>query len=66
MREFRRAHPCPSTGLKTGPCKNYVVDHLWPLCAGGADEPWQMAWQELEASKRKDQNERYIRKVLKK
>jgi hypothetical protein len=64
VREFRRAHLCPSTGLKTGPCPGWIVDHLWPLCAGGADKAWQMQWQSEADAKRKDRNERFICSVI--
>ena len=55
---FQRAHPCPSTGAARGPCPGYVVDHIKPLCAGGADSPRNMQWQTLPAAKRKDARER--------
>ncbi len=58
VRLFRSTHPCPSTGKRAGSCPGYVVDHLWPLCAGGCDVPENMQWQEIEASKRKDKLER--------
>jgi hypothetical protein len=35
----------------------YVVDHIYPLCAGGSDTPENMQWQELIASKVKDIDE---------
>lgn len=53
-RDFREMHPCPSTGKFSGPCDGYVVDHLFPLCAGGCDVPENMQWQEVEAAKAKD------------
>jgi len=34
---FMHEHPCPSTGKTKGRCPSYVVDHIKPLCAGGAD-----------------------------
>ncbi len=58
VRAFRATHPCPATGRIRGACPGYVIDHLWPLCAGGCDVPENMAWQEVEASRRKDQLER--------
>ncbi len=58
VRAFRAKHPCPSTGKTAGACPGFVVDHLWPLCAGGCDVVENMAWQELEASRRKDRLER--------
>jgi hypothetical protein len=35
----------------------YVVDHIIPLKRGGADEPWNMQWQTIAASKVKDATE---------
>jgi len=36
----------------------YVVDHIVPLCAGGADAPSNMQWQTVEDAKVKDRQER--------
>ena len=36
----------------------YVVDHVVPLCAGGADAPRNMQWQTVEQAKVKDRQER--------
>lgn len=55
---FRREHPCPATGKTTGACHGYVVDHLMPLCWGGADEPDNMSWQTKADSLKKDEFER--------
>lgn len=57
-RDFRMENPCPSTGKVRGACPEYVVDHVVPLCAGGADAPSNMQWQTVEAGKRKDRDER--------
>ncbi len=38
--------------------KGYVVDHIIPLCAGGADTVENMQWQLLANSYRKDRLER--------
>ena len=35
----------------------YVVDHVIPLKRGGADAPWNMQWQTIEAGKLKDATE---------
>jgi len=56
-RAFHRSNPCPSTGKTTGKCPGYVVDHIMPLCVGGADKPVNMQWQERAASKAKDKLE---------
>lgn len=55
--EFVREHPCPVTGKTRGSCPGWVVDHIVPLCAGGADAPSNMQWQELKVSKEKDKEE---------
>ena len=55
--DFRRSHPCPSTGKKHGACPGYVVDHVRALKHGGADAPYNMQWQTKEAAKAKDKVE---------
>ncbi len=57
---FRRANPCPGTGATTGPCEGFVIDHKEPLCAGGADSPANMQWQERKESLEKDRLERAV------
>lgn len=58
VREWRKTHPCPSTGKTTGACKGWVADHIRPLCFGGADSPSNLAWQEVKESYKKDAFER--------
>lgn len=41
---FRRDHPCPSTGLTTGPCKGWAIDHVIPLASCGCDTPYNLQW----------------------
>ena len=55
---FQKQHPCPSTGRTRGACPGYVVDHIKPLCAGGADRPSNMQWQTTADAKKKDRLER--------
>ena len=57
-RQFQLENPCPSTGETKGPCPGYVVDHIIPLCAGGRDELFNLAWQSVEEAKAKDRIER--------
>lgn len=58
VRAFRKDNPCPATRRTTGACPNYVVDHGIPLCAGGADESYNMYWQKSDDSYKKDADER--------
>lgn len=44
---FRKSVPCPGTGETGHACPGYVVDHVIPLCACGADDP-----SRVNASKR--------------
>ena len=55
---FQRLNPCPSTGERRGSCPGYVIDHIRPLCAGGPDDPSNMAWQTIQDAKAKDREER--------
>ena len=55
--EFKKLHPCPATGLSSGACPGYVIDHVIPLKRGGADNPDNMQWQTSEAAKIKDRTE---------
>ena len=57
-RDFMHQHPCPSIGKTKGRCPGYVVDHINPLCAGGADHPSKMLWQTMAEAKNKDRLER--------
>lgn len=58
---FKRQHPCPSTGRRTGACPGYVIDHVRALECGGADSPENMQWQTASAAKAKDRRERHCR-----
>lgn len=60
VKHFKKAVACPATGLTTGRCPGYVVDHVYPLCACGADTPSNMQWQSLKDSKAKDLWERKL------
>jgi hypothetical protein len=57
---FKRAHPCPSTGLRRGTCPGFVIDHVDPLCNGGADHHSNMQWQDTKSALEKDRWERRL------
>jgi len=42
--KFRVSHPCPATGLTTGACPGWSVDHVIPLVCGGCDSVNNMQW----------------------
>ena len=69
VREFRKENPCPLTHQTKGACPGYVVDHIIPLCAGGADHHSNMQWQDKRQALEKDRTEwalcRWIRKAHK-
>ena len=58
VRDFKREHPCPANGHRSGKCPGYIVDHIEPLCAGGADHPGNMQWQTKAEAKVKDREEK--------
>lgn len=68
VREFKRLSPCPDTGKSRGSCPGWIVDHIIPLCAGGADAASNMQWQTVADAKAKDRDEyaqcRALRKPL--
>lgn len=57
VRAFRKDNPCPATSKHAGPCPGYVVDHIKPLCADGADHPDNMIWQTKAEALEKDRVE---------
>ena len=54
---FKLQHPCPSTGMTSGPCPGYVIDHVIPLKRGARDAPSNMQCQTAQAAKAKDKIE---------
>jgi hypothetical protein len=55
--QFQKVNPCPSSGAHAGRCPGYVIDHMIPLCAGGADHHSNMQWQTVYEARLKDQEE---------
>lgn len=66
VRAFKRENPCPATGAHRGACPGWIVDHIVPLCAGGADEPGNMQWQTKQDALEKDKEEWRTCRMLRK
>ena len=58
VRAFKKLSTCPAGVYLARRCPGYVVDHVVPLCAGGADHPSNMQWQTVAQAKLKDVTER--------
>ena len=52
--DFKKLHPCPSTGKSSGSCPGYVIDHIVPLKRGGPDASANMQWQTKAEAQEKD------------
>lgn len=44
LRDFKRIHPCPSTGKTYGACPGWAIDHVIPLANGGCDQIGNLQW----------------------
>lgn len=44
LNAFKRIHPCPATGLTTGACPGWAIDHPLPIACGGCDAVSNMQW----------------------
>ncbi len=53
LREFVKLRACPATGLHRLPCPGWHMDHIIPLCAGGADSAENLQWLTREDHKAK-------------
>lgn len=65
VREFKATHTCPATHTRTQHCPGHVVDHIRALACAKTeaqrallDQPWNMQYQTLAASRKKDLTER--------
>lgn len=56
--EFRKAHPCPSTGRLTSACPGWEVDHRIALMCGGPDTVENLQWLAVEDHRKKTARER--------
>ena len=41
---YKKYHPCPVTGLSTGSCPGWQINHIIPLAKGGCDAVVNLAW----------------------
>lgn len=41
---YKKLHPCPSTGLTTGACPDWSLNHSIPLACGGCDAVYNLTW----------------------
>lgn len=42
--QFRKYNPCPSTGLTSGACPGWSINHIWPVGTGGCDAIINLQW----------------------
>lgn len=45
---FKKIHPCPATGLTTGSCTGWSIDHVISLDCGGIDAVYNLQWLPLD------------------
>lgn len=66
--DFRKLAPCPGTGLTTGACDGWVMDHICPLECNCPDSPTNLQWQSKSEALAKDRWEgqcwRYNRSLM--
>ena len=62
---FKKQHPCPATGLTSGACPNWSMDHIIPLACGGHDSVSNLQWLPLpiKSTSGKYPKDRWERKI---
>ncbi len=65
LNAFKRIHPCPSTGLTTGACPGWALNHTIPLACGGCDSVSNLDWMpdEIKSCAQPWCRDRWERKV---
>lgn len=65
IRAFKKIHPCPSTGLPTGACQGWAVDHVISLGCGGCDNIGNLQWlpNSIKSSSNLLAKDRWERKI---
>lgn len=57
--QFLSTHACPATGqLARSGCPGFEVDHIVPLCAGGADAVHNLQWLSIAEHRAKTRLDR--------
>jgi len=66
LRKFQKIHPCPSTGLTTGKCPGWSLDHVYSLACGGVDDIINLQWMPyaIKTCKQPYCKDRYERKII--
>ncbi len=41
---FKKRYACPATGMSTGACPGWAIDHVIPLACGGCDHVSNLQW----------------------
>lgn len=62
---FKKIHPCPVTGLSTGACPGWNVDHVIPRNCGGRDVVSNLQWlpESIKRTSDPDNKDRWERKI---
>ena len=63
---FKRAVPCPATGKPELRCPQHHVDHVTPLCAGGADTRENMQYLTIQEHRWKTRTDVRVCRQLRK
>lgn len=62
---FKKMWACPSTGLHSGPCAGWAIDHVCPLACGCVDAVWNMQWlpDEIKSARGEFSKDHFERRV---
>lgn len=65
LHDYQSIHPCPSTGLTTGACPGWALDHIIPLACGGCDAIENLQWLKntIKRCAGEDCKDRWERKI---
>lgn len=48
LAHYKKYHPCPVTGLSTGSCLGWQINHVIPLASGGCDAVSNLMWLPIQ------------------